>query len=215
MGPKDAPVTAVLFTAFGCDTCRGLADTPKKLVQTFGKDVRVIFKHKILPPTPYALEAAVASLAAKEQGKFWEYHDKLFENAPAFDEGSLIRYAEEVGLNAKRFKKDMARDALRGQVIKDTLLANEVGAHSMPNLLANGVRMRGDKVHESAESVVRRELEKAKKAGAGKGFYGKHVASGKLFPQLDPRKNRFSSATSAILGPDTATVKIAMFEDFQ
>jgi len=213
MGPKKALVTAVIFTAFGCDTCRGMADLPARAKEKFGKDVRVLMKHKILPPSPYALEASIAALAAKEQGKFWEYHDKLFANSPAFDEGSLIRYATEVGLKAARFKKDLRDDRLRGQVLKDTLLANEVGAHSMPNVLANGVRMRGDKTTDNALALIEAELAKAKAKGARS--YDSIVSSGKSFPQLESRKNRFSSLTSARLGPESAKIKIYMFEDFQ
>jgi len=212
LGRKDAPITAVVFTAFGCDTCRGMADLPAQMKAKFGKDVRVIMKHKILPPSPYALEASIAALAAGRQGKFWQYHDKLFANSPAFDEGSLVRYAQEVGLKVSRFKKDLRDDSLRGQVMKDTLLANEVGAHSMPNVLVNGVRMRGDKTTANAITLAEQELVKAKK---GKKKYDAIVSGGKSFPQLDARKHRFGSATSARLGPDSAKIKIYMFEDFQ
>ena len=219
LGSADAPITAVIFTAFGCETCRTFAPAVKRMKDKFGKKVRVVIKHKILPPTPYALEASIASLAAKEQGKFWEMHDKLFENSPAFDPGSLERYAKEIGLNIGKFKKDIKLDRLRGQIMRDTLLANEVGAHSMPNILVNGVRIRGEKSYENLVPLLEQELEKAKqgiKGGiAAKDYYSKTVASGKNFQQLEPTKFRFSSANSATLGKPDAQIVITVFEDFQ
>lgn len=218
-GPSDALATVVYFSAFGCDTCRQIASGVTTLKEKFGKDVRVVFKHKILPPSPYALEASIAALAAGEQGKFWEYHDVLFENAPAFDQGSLEQYGKDLKLNMAKFKKDLKNDKLRGLVLKDTLMANEVGAHSMPNVLVNGVRMRGDKTVENLFPLVEEQIEKAKKKVAAgtkvEDLYRKAVAGGKFFEQLAPQKSRFSSGTSAKLGPDTAKVKVYTFEDFQ
>ena len=179
----------------------------------------MVFKHKILPPSPYALEASIAALAAGEQGKFWEYHDVLFANAPAFDQGSLEQYAQQVKLNLKKFKSDMQNDKLRGMVLKDTLLANEIGAHSMPNVLVNGVRMKGAKSMDNLMPLVDREVEKAKKlvaAGTKRDeIYTKAITGGKFFEQLAPKKNLLTTATSAKKGPDTAKVKIYTFEDFQ
>jgi len=218
-GPADALATVVYFSAFGCDTCRTMADGVTQLKEKYGKDVRVVFKHKILPPSPYALEASIAALAAGEQGKFWEYHDVLFENAPAFDQGSLEQYAKDLKLNLGKFQKDVKSDKLRGLVLKDTLLANEVGAHSMPNVLVNGVRMKGAKSVENLMPLVAQEVEKAKKAVAGgtkpADIYKKSIAGGKFFEQLSPQKARFTTGTSAKLGPDTAKVKLYTFEDFQ
>ncbi len=218
-GPKDALATVVYFSAFGCDTCQQMSTGVQTLKEKYGKDIRVIFKHKILPPSPYALEASIAALAAGEQGKFWEYHDALFANAPAFDQGSLEQYAQGLKLNMKKFKADLKNDKLRGLVLKDTLLANEVGAHSMPNVLVNGVRLRGAKTVENLDTLVAQEIEKAKekvKSGVAKGdIYTKAIAGGKFFEQLEARKNRFTSGTSGKVGPDSAKVKITTFEDFQ
>ena len=151
MGPETAPMTVVFFSAFGCGTCTTFKDAPQKLVEKYGDKVRIVFKHKIIPePAPDSLAASVAALAAKEQGKFWEYHDKLFETN-ALDPASLTAHASALGLNLKKFKADMERSELRGQALKDALLANEVGAHSMPNIMVNGERMKGAKTFENLD----------------------------------------------------------------
>ena len=89
----------------------------------------------------------------------------------------------------------------------------------MPNVLVNGVRMKGEKSVENLLPLVEKEIEKAKKAVAGgtkRGeLYRKAIAGGKFFEQLAPQKARFTTATSARLGPDTAKVKLYTFEDFQ
>ena len=103
MGPETAPMTVVFFSAFGCGTCTTFKDAPQKLVEKYGDKVRIVFKHKIIPePAPDSLAASVAALAAKEQGKFWEYHDKLFETN-ALDPASLTAHASALGLNLKKF----------------------------------------------------------------------------------------------------------------
>jgi protein-disulfide isomerase len=220
MGSADAPLTCVLFSAFGCSTCRAMSDTPSKLVQKFGKQVRVIFKHKVIPPShPDALDASIASLAAKAQGKFWQYHDKLFAAGPALDRASLLRYATELGLNLKRFEADLNSSELRAQALGDALAANEVGAHSMPNLLCNGVRMSGAKSHNNAVALVEQELPKARAAIQGgipaQALYASVTKSGKAFEQLGAQKFDFNTANSPALGKAGAKVEVVVFEDFQ
>ena len=79
-GPKDAKVTIVEWSDFECPFCSRVGPTLKQIKETYGKDVRVVFRHQPLPFHQNAKLAAEASMAAHEQGKFWEYHDKLFAN---------------------------------------------------------------------------------------------------------------------------------------
>ncbi|GMV38656.1 MAG: hypothetical protein AMXMBFR64_03720 [Myxococcales bacterium] len=218
-GPEDAPATLVVFTAFGCGTCTPFADAVDRIVAKHGNKLRVIFKHKVIPISPFALEASMAALAAKEQGKFWEYQDKLWKTNAALTGATLEGIATELGLDLARFKKDAASDKLRSQVMRDSLLANEVGAHSMPNALVNGVRMAGEKSYESLEQVVDKELAKAEakiKAGADpKTLYDTTVATGRFFEQLEPQKFAFANDESPSLGPKDAKVQVTTFEDFE
>ena len=165
-----------------------------------------------------AVPAALGALAAHKQGKFWEYHDKLFAAGPALARPDLIRYAKELGLNLKRFERDLKSGKLRSQVLSDSLSANEVGAHSMPNLLCNGVRMRREKNHESADVLVTQELKKAKKKLAGgvpvANLYASTIKTGKAFEQLGADKYTFDTKTSASMGPANAKIEVVVFEDF-
>ncbi len=219
LGPADAPATVVLFTSFGCPTCTPFKDTPKTLAQKYGDKVRVVFKHKVVPAQhPDAIQASVAALAAKRQGNFWEYHDKLMETQ-ALDAASLEQHASALGLDLAKFKADLADPKLRGQTLVDSLLASEVAAHSMPNLLVNGVRMMGEKSEANLTTLLDAQLAAAEKAIAGgeaaKGWYDRRVATGKSFPQVEPQKNVFSDVGTSMLGKKDAPITVTVFEDFE
>ena len=219
LGPKDAPLTVVMFTSFGCPKCTTFKDAPSQLKAKYGDKVRVIFKHKVIPPqSADSLPASIASLAAKEQGKFWEYADKLF-TSNALDPNSLEAHAKELKLDVAKFKKDMLRSDLRGQALEDALLANEVGAHSMPNVLINGVRMSGPKEVSNMMALAESQMKAADAAvaaGTKPGeLYAKSIAKGKFFEQLSTQAASFNTTGAAAIGPDDATVKIVLFEDFQ
>ena len=218
-GPADAPLTAVMFTAFGCGTCTTFAPAIDQAFQKYGKKLRVVFKHKVIPPSPFAIEASMAALAAKEQGKFWEYQDKLWATNEALTQSTLERIATEVGLDMARFRKDAQADRFRGQILKDSLLANEVGAHSMPNVMVNGVRMSGEKSWESLDATLDDRLKVAedliKKGTKPADLYASIVKTGKYFPQLEEAKFQFANDQSPSIGPKDAKVQITTFEDFQ
>ncbi len=220
LGPKTAPATVVLFTNFGCEQCKELAKAPTELRKRFGKKVRIVFKHKLWPEQPYGYEASMAALAAQAQGKFWKMYDKLFENAPALDKQSLEQYAKDIGLNMARFRKDMKEERYRGHILRNAIEAYEVGAHSNPNVLVNGVRL-VDKTMEGLMDLVAEQIKvgeaRAKKGTPPDKVYEEIVKHGKWFPMLDQRTVRVSTAGSPAKGPPAgkAQVEVAMFADFQ
>ena len=191
-----------------------------RIIEEYGDRIRVVWKHKIFQAeSPDALIAAEASLAAKEQGKFWEYRDKLFTARYAIDRGSLDTYAKELKLNMAKFKKAMDSRAHRGQVLRDSLLAFEVAAHSFPNVLANGSRMKKPKNYDSLKALVEAELAKAapliKQGLKGPEIYQRSTREGKSFPQMGDSVGRIQTNGDAAVGPDRAKVEIVLFEDFQ
>jgi protein-disulfide isomerase len=124
--------------------------------------VKIVFKHQPLGFHQYAYDAAMASLAAKEQGKFWEMHDKMFENQKALDRASLDRYAEEIGLNMKKYKAAMDSKKFDAQIKADQALAAKVGATGTPISFVNGIAVKGAQPFEKFKAVIEQELEKAK-----------------------------------------------------
>src|SRR6266581_3268001 len=140
-GPKDAPVTIVEFSDFQCPYCAGLQSTLDQVLKAFPKEVNLVYKQFPLNIHQYARQAAVASMAAHQQGKFWQLHDKMFQNFTAISEENIKKWAKEVGLNMGDFEKSMQSGALETMVQKD--LADGAAARVLgtPTLFINGKRV--------------------------------------------------------------------------
>jgi|GEM_PF-483106 len=222
VGPKDAPVTVVLFSAFGCQPCMQFAPELDKLLAdpTYKDKIRVHFKHKIFDaPSPDAFIAAKAAAAAQLQGKFWDMRTAL--HGARFNVGreSVIQVAQQVGLNMAKFKKDLDSDAVRAKVLRDSLVAYEAGAHSFPNILANGVRIKKPKNFDSLKKLVdnqiQRAAELAKQGLKGKALYAAAIKGGKKFPQLGNPVPGFTNAGAPTQGAARGSIQMVAFEDFE
>ena len=106
-GDADGPVTIVEFSDFQCPFCARAAPLIADVLKKYPKGVRFVYKQFPLPMHPMARPAAQASLAAQEQGKFWEMHDVLIENQPTLDVAKFPDYAKQAGLDIARFKRDL------------------------------------------------------------------------------------------------------------
>jgi len=103
-GPADAKVNIVAFSDFQCPFCSRVVPTLHEIEKTYGNKVRVFFRHNPLPFHADAPLASEAAVAAEQQGKFWEMHDKLFANQQNLKRPDLEKYAQEVGLDMGKFK---------------------------------------------------------------------------------------------------------------
>ena len=159
-GPKSAPVTVVEFSDFQCPYCSKGNQVMKDLAKAYPEKVKLVFKHLPLPFHPEAKPAAVASIAAQRQGKFWEMHDKLFENQGALGEELYVSLAKEIGLDVKKFQKDMKDPALAKQVEEDMALGTKLGIRGTPGYFVNGVQVRGAQPLPRFKELVDRWLEK-------------------------------------------------------
>lgn len=140
-GPKDAAVTVVEFSDFECPYCSRAAKVTEALREKYGDKIRFVFRQFPLSFHRNAMGAARASLAAHEQGKFWEYHDRLFENTKQLDVDSLKKHAKEAGLNLGPFTAALDGDKYEDAVKRDIELGNEVAVKGTPTLFVNGKRV--------------------------------------------------------------------------
>ncbi|NJK88284.1 MAG: thioredoxin domain-containing protein [Myxococcales bacterium] len=122
----------VEFSDFQCPFCSRVNPTIAEILKTYGDKVQVQFRHQPLSFHPRALPAAKASMAAHGQGKFWEYHDKLFANQQNLNDEDFVRYAKELGLDAKKFEADMKSDEVAKVVARDQTDAGRYGATGTP-----------------------------------------------------------------------------------
>ncbi|HYO71121.1 MAG TPA: thioredoxin domain-containing protein, partial [Archangium sp.] len=118
-GNADALVTLVEFSDYQCPFCSRADATVKQLQKDYGSKLRVVMKQNPLSFHPRAKPAALAAMAAGEQGKYWEYHEKLFANAKALEDTHLEKYAEELGLNISRWKADLANPKFASVIERD------------------------------------------------------------------------------------------------
>jgi protein-disulfide isomerase len=163
MGPDDAIVKVFIFSDFQCPVCRRAVEPMKKLARTFPEDVQVIFKHHALPSHSRAEPAARASLAAFRQGKFWEMHDKMFDNQQALDDATLRAQAIALGCDGAQYDKDLADSALAEQVAYESAQAQAIEAQGTPAYIINGDLTVGWGSYLGVESQVRRAIDEAKK----------------------------------------------------
>jgi protein-disulfide isomerase len=151
--------------------------TLKQIQDTYKDDVRIVFKHNPLGFHKRALPAALASMAAHRQGKFWEYHDKLFANARALEDANLEQYAKDVGLDLAKFKKDMADPGLKAQIMNEQASAVALGQGGTPAFFINGKPFSGAQPFPRFKTIIDAELAEANKlAAAGKSLADIHKA---------------------------------------
>jgi protein-disulfide isomerase len=162
-GPQFAKVTIVEWSDFQCPYCSRAAPTVDKLKETYGKDVRFVFRNFPLPMHPNARIAAQAAMAANAQGKFWDMHDQLFANQAALDRASLDRTAEKLGLDMVRFAKDIDSPLVKAQIDADMAAANAAGVHATPTLFVNGRPLLGAPQWEQFKVEIDAEIAKANK----------------------------------------------------
>jgi protein-disulfide isomerase len=142
-GPADAPVTIVEFSDFQCPFCAQAATIVKQVTDAYPNDVRFIYKNYPLPFHKEAMPAAKAAIAAGNQGKFFEMHDKLFENYRTLSEDYYAKAAAELGLDVERFKKDMADPATQALIDQEMKEAREAEVRGTPTIFINGKKPQG------------------------------------------------------------------------
>ena len=167
-GPAAAKVVVLVFTDFQCPVCRRITDATYQIAEEFPGDVRLELRPIGMASHPLAEDAAIAALAAHQQGKFWPMHDALFENQQALDAASLRATAERLGLDLKRYDRDVKNPALRARVRADDTLAEQLGAVGTPGFVINGKASVGWSSWLGFRSVVEQELT-AMNALVGKG----------------------------------------------
>jgi protein-disulfide isomerase len=158
LGPASAKVTLVAFSDFQCPFCSRAVPTLKQIEQDYKGKIRVAFKNMPLPFHDKAHLAAEAALAANEQGKFWEMHDKLFANQQALDRPNLEKYAEELGLNMGKFRSALDSGKFKDRVDREAKEGNAVGATGTPTFFVNGHILVGAQPVDAFKTAIDAEL---------------------------------------------------------
>lgn len=156
-GPPDAPVTIVEFSDFQCAYCSRLIGLLDQVLEKNPETVKLVFKHFPLQSHQYAVKAAMASMAAREQGKFWPFHDQLFKNYNKLNDNKIEAIATELGFDPETFGKEMKAPALLNQIRKDYQQGIDAGVRGTPTLYVNGQRVR-DRSLKGIQAMIDRAL---------------------------------------------------------
>jgi protein-disulfide isomerase len=132
-------------------------------MDTFKGNVRLVIKNNPYKYRDYSHIAAEASLAAADQGKYWEMHDLLLKNSPKLDRNSLINYAKELGLEVKRFTESIDKMSHSALIEQDKKLAISLDLYNTPTFFINGRKVVGDVPYEHLKKVIEEELKHAKR----------------------------------------------------
>ena len=122
--------------------------------------MRIVWKHLPLDMHKQAPGAHLASVAAQQQGKFWEFHDKVFANPRDLTIDAYKKYAEELGLDTGRFEKDLVNLELKKLVDADKAEAGSMQITGTPGFFVNGRFLRGAKPFEAFAEIINDELRK-------------------------------------------------------
>ena len=157
-GPETAPIEIVEFSDFDCPYCQRATNTLARILDEYGDQIRFVYKDYPLPSHPNAFKAAEAGNCANDQGEFWPFHDRLFENQGSLDVASLKTYASELGLEAEAFAACLDSGRHASRVERDLEIGSGYGVSSTPTLFVNGRAVVGAMPYESFVEIIQEEL---------------------------------------------------------
>jgi protein-disulfide isomerase len=140
-GPDGAKVSIVEFSDFQCPFCSRAANVVHQLKEKYGTQVHFVFRQFPLSFHRQAHLAAEAALAANAQGKFWEFHDKLFADQTKLERPALEQAAKDLGLDVAAFKKALDTNSFAPSVDADQKLGEAVAVDGTPTMFLNGKRI--------------------------------------------------------------------------
>ncbi len=232
-GSRTALVTVVVFSDFQCPFCSRLEPTLDQIRETYGEDVRIVWKNEPLPFHQHAKLAAqvgAAVLALRGQDAFWQFHDMAFRRQAHLGPDAVRAWAVAVGVDARELDAGLLRGTWLAKVDADHELAQRVGVNGTPASYVNGIELSGAQPFEKFKAVIDGELTEAKSLvaqGASKAsIYRVRVAENlqaKPARKPDDDDDREDTKTvwavpigkSPVRGSADAPVTIVEFADFQ
>jgi protein-disulfide isomerase len=223
-GPRAAKVTIVLFSDFQCPFCARVEPTLKTVLEKYGKNVRLVWKHNPLPMHPAALPAAIAAEAAHQQGKFWEMHDAMFGDQQNLSPAHYDLWARDRRLDMARFRAAVESRSGLGRIEEDQKLAASVGVNGTPTMFINCRPLVGAQPFEQFRTLIDEEIQKANTLIAAgtkldAGFHDRicdqNVPATVAGKQATPAVEVSTRPDDPVKGSDRAAVTIVAFSDFE
>lgn len=163
-GPADARITLIEFSDFECPYCSAAVKEVDALMAAYPKDVKLIYKQFPLDTHPHAEMAAEASLAANEQGKFWEMYEILFKNFRRLSHDNIFAFAQQIGLDMNQFKTDVESGKYKTVIHKDLADGEAAGVYGTPAFYINGQQYNGPLTLAALKPIIEKDLKASAKA---------------------------------------------------
>jgi protein-disulfide isomerase len=157
-GPEDARITLVEFSDFECPYCSAAAPRVDAIMAAYPKDVKLIYKQFPLSMHPHAEMAAEASLAAREQGKFWEMYELLFKNYRQLSHARILEIAKSLGLDMSKFQAELDSGKYKNEVAKDIADGDAANVYGTPAFYINGKQYNGELSLAAVKPIFAKEL---------------------------------------------------------
>ena len=206
LGPDAAPVTIVVWSDFQCPYCQRSVPVVAKLREKYGDDVRVVFRHLAMQFHRNAGVAAEAAIAAADQGKFWAYHDQLWEHFGSLTRADLDSFAVAAGLDVATFKAALDSHRYHDLVVQEGATALALGVDGTPTMFINGQPVVGSRDFDSMDKIVGAHLSRAKQAIAA------GVAAGDLYALMMSDAHGTERADPSRV-PNPAAAQVALRSD--
>ncbi len=161
-GPANAPVAIVVFSDFQCPYCARIGGIIDEVLKQYPKETKFVYKHFPLKMHAFAMKAAKASIAADSFGKFWEYHDLIFQNYSTLSDKKLDDFRETLKLDKAKFDKRMEDPKTLERIQKDAAAGEDAGITGTPTVFVNG-RLVRPATQEGIEAAVEKALKDMKK----------------------------------------------------
>ena len=159
-GPTGASVTVIEFGDFQCPYTKSFnTGTLRQLKEKYGDKIKWVFRDMPTGRHAFSEDAAAGAECANEQGKFWEYHDLLFEKFAA-DASSLRSYAKILALNIDEFDNCIKSKRYLTEINKDYRDGKKAGVRITPTFFVNDIKLQGDLPLQTFEQVIEAEMKR-------------------------------------------------------
>ncbi len=231
-GAKKPKVTIVEWSDFQCPFCARVEPTLQQILTTYKDEVRIVWRNEPLSFHPNAMPAAKAAMAAFRQGndKFWKMHGLMFASQTQLSEAKYEEWAQQIGLDVDRWKKDKESPEVASLIVKDSSYGQQMGADGTPSFFVNGKFISGAMPFDTFKSVIDEQIKKAdellKKGVKQEKLYtalveenvkaagGAGQAQAAAAPAAE-QKFEVQAGNAPAKGPKNAPVTIVEWSDFQ
>jgi protein-disulfide isomerase len=157
-GPANAPVELIEFSDFQCPYCETAFPTVNQVLTTYGDRIHFVYRHYPLVIHPRARPAAEAAQCAAEQGKFWQFHDRLFGDQSRLSDEDFKQDAAQLGLNALQFNACVDSHKYKAEIDADIHAGDEAGVSGTPAFYINGRMLSGAQPFDAFKRIIDEEL---------------------------------------------------------